>query len=58
MSGEVIKLETVHEEEIGSEMQSLLEENESLRKGMHEILESVRSQDGKNFSLPILSLDI
>lgn len=24
----------------------LIEENESLRKGMHEILESIRSQDG------------
>lgn len=29
----------------------LIEENESLRKGMHEILESIRSQDGiKNFA--------
>lgn len=36
--------------EVGSELEDnvkeLIEENESLRKGMHEILDSVHNQDG------------
>lgn len=38
------------ENEIGSDLEDnvkeLIEENESLRKGMHEILDSVHKQDG------------
>lgn len=37
--------------DVGSELEDnvkeLIEENESLRKGMHEILDSVHNQDGK-----------
>jgi len=29
----------------------IIEENESLRKGMHEILESIRTQDGMKYCL-------
>lgn len=36
-------------EELESKLQDLIDENEALRKGMHEILESIRSQDGKTF---------
>jgi hypothetical protein len=32
----------------GVDVQMLIEENESLRKGMHEILESIQNHDGKN----------
>jgi len=46
-----IKSETSKQEiDIGSELEDnvkeLIEENESLRKGMHEILDSVHNQDG------------
>lgn len=39
--------------DIGSELEDnvkeLIEENESLRKGMHEILDSVHNQDGIHY---------
>lgn len=45
--------------EIGSELEDnvkdLIEENESLRKGMHEILDSIHNQDG-NVQITNLSL--
>lgn len=46
-----IKSEILKQEiDIGSELEDnvkeLIEENESLRKGMHEILDSVHNQDG------------
>ncbi|XP_050436659.1 centrosomal protein of 290 kDa isoform X2 [Adelges cooleyi] len=42
-----------HESDLGSELEDnvkeLIDENESLRKGMHEILDSVHNQDGASF---------
>lgn len=47
LQSEVSKQNTV---EVGSELEDnvkeLIEENESLRKGMHEILDSIHNQDG------------
>lgn len=44
--------------DIGSELEDnikeLIEENESLRKGMHEILDSVHNQDGTQFTIVYL----
>lgn len=37
------------------DMQVVLEENEALRTGMHEILDSIRNQDGE-FSLILMVL--
>ncbi|KAL0133342.1 hypothetical protein PUN28_000825 [Cardiocondyla obscurior] len=34
--------------EINQNIQILIEENEALRKGMHEIMDSIRNQDGKS----------
>jgi hypothetical protein len=45
-SSKIISEESVSSEELQEEIKSLIEENESLRKGMNEILESVRAQDG------------
>lgn len=35
-------------------MQDVIDENEALRKGMHEILDSVRCHDGKIVEVDIL----
>lgn len=32
---------------IGEKFHEIVDENESLRKGMHEILESIRNHDGR-----------
>lgn len=44
-----------HENDVGSELEDnvkeLIEENESLRKGMHEILDSIHNQDGKYYKI-------
>lgn len=34
-------------EEMENRLQDVIDENEALRKGMHEILDSVRKHDGK-----------
>ncbi|KAL2711712.1 centrosomal protein of 290 kDa-like isoform X1 [Vespula squamosa] len=36
------------DKDIRKQMQLVIEENEALRRGMHEILDSIRSQDGKS----------
>lgn len=35
-------------EELENRLQDVIDENEALRKGMHEILDSVRRHDGKS----------
>lgn len=34
-------------EEVNEKLKEVIDENEALRKGMHEILESIRHHDGK-----------
>lgn len=41
--------------ELQENMQMVIEENEALRSGMHEILDSIRNQDGE-FSLLLMVL--
>lgn len=42
--------------EINQNIQIVIEENEALRKGMHEIMDSIRNQDGEWFSLTLMVL--
>lgn len=41
--------------EVNENIQLLIEENEALRTGMHEIMDSIRNQDGE-FSLNLMVL--
>lgn len=41
--------------EVNQNIQILIEENEALRTGMHEIMDSIRNQDGE-FSLTLMVL--
>lgn len=36
------------DDDVREEMRLVVEENEALRRGMHEILDSIRSQDGES----------
>jgi len=42
--------------EVNQNIQIIIEENEALRKGMHEIMDSIRNQDGEWFSLTLMVL--
>lgn len=42
--------------EVNQNIQIIIEENEALRKGMHEIMDSIRNQDGEWFSLILMVL--
>lgn len=46
LQSEISKQEIDFGSELEDNVKELIEENESLRKGMHEILDSVHNQDG------------
>ncbi|XP_015188923.1 PREDICTED: centrosomal protein of 290 kDa isoform X2 [Polistes dominula] len=45
---EFVKIYHKTDKDFRKEMQLVVEENEALRRGMHEILDSIRNQDGKS----------
>lgn len=45
----------INQSEINQNIQMLIDENEALRTGMHEIMDSIRNQDGE-FSLTLTVL--
>lgn len=60
MQSEMFKQDIDVGSELEDNVKDLIEENESLRKGMHEILDSIHNQDGNeqntNLSLAILAV--
>lgn len=56
MESEMVRIHSkIETAKVDENVQILIEENEALRTGMHEILDSIRNQDGE-FSLSLMVL--